>query len=62
MENNLRKNEHPGCSCKSCTIGKHRKWGHVVIKQINHRVRQKYRIWLKNGGEDQLIVSTPYTD
>lgn len=62
MEVDLRKNEHPGCSCKSCMRGKHSSWGHCVIKQINRRIRQKYRILLAKGLETQLIVPTPYTD
>ena len=58
----MRKNEHPGCSCHSCTEGKHRPGGHFIIKLINRKIRRKYKEMFKKGGEDQLIVPTPYTD
>lgn len=58
----MRKKEAPGCSCRQCKRGRHNEWGKTVIKRTIRRLRQKYRLMLKSGDGEQVVVSTPYTD
>jgi hypothetical protein len=58
----MRKNEHPGCSCRQCQRGKHSKAGHAVIRYVNRKLRQAYRVALRRGGEEPILIGTPYTD
>ena len=59
----MRKNEHPGCSCRACQRGKH-DGGRFIIAQTNRKLRRRYRQALRTRPDDvvQIIVGTPYTD
>jgi hypothetical protein len=59
----VRKNEHPGCSCRACKRGKHG-GGHFIVVATNRRLRRLYRLALRQRQMDAepFTVSTPYTD
>jgi hypothetical protein len=59
----MRKNEHPGCSCRACRRGKHA-GGRFIVVMINRRLRRLYRSTLRRGTAEDvpIVLSTPYTD
>lgn len=59
----MRKNEHPGCGCRSCRRGAATASGKATHKAVNRKIRQATRIGLKRKGDDfdMVIISTPYT-
>jgi hypothetical protein len=60
----MRKNEHPSCGCCQCRRGIRSGAGHVIVRLVNRRVRQRYReaLRVRPMDVDQIIVPTPYTD
>jgi hypothetical protein len=59
----MRKNEHPGCSCRMCQRGLRRPFGKFLVSQTQRKIRRAYKLALRSGDDVvQIIVSTPYTD
>lgn len=64
MVTNAKQNEHPRCGCRSCRRGASSEAGKFVHKQVNRKIRRRYKAALKklDGETPRIIVSTPYTD
>lgn len=57
----MKRKEHRSCSCPACRRGAASGYGKYVHRAVARKLRRQYRRMLARGGEDTIIVGTPYT-